>query len=134
MKTVFKNKTFYHLLISLIAILMLWNLYLLVKLGNIFALAPISLQFILLMLILTQNRYAKLAILIWASVFIIGGPGLIVLGNSIKIISSGLQGINIYNWMFSLISIMIGITIVVFTKRTVAVKTTNQINDSISRG
>jgi hypothetical protein len=127
MRTIFKNNKFYQLLIGLIISLIVWNIYVGVMAKNIFALLPIAIQSVLLILILTHNHYARISILIWTTIFIIIGPGLIVLGNSLKIIDKGFKQINPYFFVFNLISIIIGVVIVSYTKRTVVVRSDNEI-------
>lgn len=64
-KTIFKNKVFYLLLISCLILLSAWNIYSL-TIGNSKAIIPILIQGILIFLILTENKHAKLGISIWA--------------------------------------------------------------------
>jgi len=125
MKTVFSNKTFFYLLISFISLLLLWNIYTLV-IGNIWSIIPISVQVILLILILSENQYAKKAILIWVIIFLIVAPLLkliaIILGLINDAIDKTKYEVNIRSLIYTVISLAIGILILDYTKRSVKVE------------
>ena len=64
-KIEFKNKVFEYSLIGCIILLLCWNLYTLTT-GNLKSLISITFQGILLFLIFSKNKYAKIGIKIWA--------------------------------------------------------------------
>jgi len=130
MKTIFKNKRFFYLLISFIALLILWNFYVLIQAKNYWAFLPISIEAILLALILTYNQYARIAILVWTAIFIIMSPALSALGSILGIYDNGSTEINTYSFAFNLGSIIAGIFIVDYTRRTVIVQ--RGISESLS--
>ncbi|WP_159019541.1 hypothetical protein [Algibacter sp. L3A6] len=82
-KTIFKNKIFEYSLIGYLILLSSWNLYVLGT-GNLFAIITCGIQGLLLILILTENKYAKNGIKIGA-IILIFGHGLSLIGKSIKI-------------------------------------------------
>ncbi|ETN93965.1 hypothetical protein [Zhouia amylolytica] len=84
-RTVFKNQSFYILLITFLGILLCWNLWTFWNSKNLIALIPAIIQIIILGLIFTKNKQAKLAIKIWA-IILIAGPSLSILGNTIKVL------------------------------------------------
>ncbi|SFS36820.1 hypothetical protein SAMN04487906_0181 [Zhouia amylolytica] len=84
-RTVFKNQNFYILLITFPGILLCWNLWTFWNSKNLIALIPAIIQIIILGLIFTKNKQAKLAIKIWA-IILIAGPSLSILGNTIKVL------------------------------------------------
>ena len=122
MKIVFKNKTFYYLFVIYILILISWNLYAGIKTGNSSVTLPITIQSILLILSISHYKYARIAIIVWTVIFQIGGFALIVSGSLIKATMHGLQSINGRTFTFDSIEIAIGITILIYIKRTVVVK------------
>jgi|SRR5579863_1284417 len=121
MKTFFKSQKFYYLLICFIIGLIIWNLYSGIKGQNFWAILPVSIQSVLLALILTHNRYARISILIWAIIFIIGAPALGVLTDTITVFDEGFEKVNINGLVENLVSVVLGILIVDFTRRTVKV-------------
>jgi hypothetical protein len=54
---------------------------------------------------------------------------MVVMGGLIKIFDKGYQAVNMPNFIFSFVSIIIGILIVSFTKRTVKVQSETRFND-----
>ena len=133
MKTVFKNKKFFYLLISFILLYILWNFYVLIKALNYWAFLPISIEAILVILIITHNQYARIAILVWTIASNIIGPALSALVSIIAIVDNGFKEINTYDFGFDILSIISGILIVDYTKRTVIVqRDTEAINSEIA--
>jgi len=122
MKTVFKNRTFYYLLVSYIIALILWNAVLFFYYNRMMALLPISIQTILLILVFNKDKQAKVAIKAWVIIFQIGAFGLIAMGNSITILAKGFHAININLYSFALVEIVLGIVILIFIKKTVSVE------------
>jgi hypothetical protein len=124
-KSVFKNKTFFYLLIGCIPAFLLWNLYALIGTGNIYALIPAFSQVILLVLILTRDKYARIAIIIWAIILIIG-PSLGLLADVLDIGNNlwdnDFKGIDVYNVVNVLVQLAGGILVLDFTRRTVRVE------------
>ncbi|PRX53736.1 hypothetical protein [Flagellimonas meridianipacifica] len=83
-KTVFKNETFHVLLVVALSLFICWNLYTLVLVKNYFTIVPLLVQAIVLAFVLTRDKGAKMAIKVW-SILLIIGPGLSILGKTIKI-------------------------------------------------
>jgi len=125
MKTVFKNKTFFYLLISIISILLLWNLYTLISTGNIWALLPILIQTVLLILIFTNHQYTRIGIIAWTIIAFVGPcilgllASLFDMGNDL-IDSTKITDTN--DIIYKLIQLVLGILILDFTRRTVKVE------------
>jgi hypothetical protein len=125
MKTVFKNKTFFYLLISFICILLLWNLYALISAGSIWAIVAVLIQIVLLILIVTNHQYARISIIAWTIIAFVGScilgllASLLDIGNDLidKTKSTDTNYI-----VFKLIQLIIGILILDFTRRTVKVE------------
>ncbi|WP_242203166.1 hypothetical protein [Aestuariivivens insulae] len=80
----FKEKAFEYALIGYIILKLLWNIYGLTT-GITKALIPITLQGILLYLIFSKHKYAKIGIKIWAIILILS-YGLSFLAKIVKII------------------------------------------------
>ena|ERR1700744_2933071 len=120
-KVIFTNRPFYILLVALIGLLMAYNFYLFLIKGISFALIPIIIEFVLLVLILTRNQYAKWAIIIWTSVFSIIGYGLKFLAD----LMDGFKSIKLDLFLENTVGLMIGILIISYAKRTIVVASSN---------
>ena len=79
-KTVFKNKTYYFILIIYIGVLLVWNLFTTIAYSKLIGILPVIIQTVLLILIISEYQYAKIGIKIWAILFIIVAPGLKFVG------------------------------------------------------
>lgn len=82
-KTVFKNQNFHALVITALGILFCWNLYNVLFAKSYFSLIPLTVQAVVLCLILTRDKNAKLGIRVWSVIMMIG-PGLSILGKILK--------------------------------------------------
>jgi hypothetical protein len=128
-RVVFKNALFYNLLISVIVLLVLYNIYSFIKTANALAFVPIIIQSLLLVLIFLKHQSAKIAIIIWASIVLIIGSGLEII-TAVMDISNGLidgfNSIPVDSYIFNLIDIVIGVLIISYTRRTVQVVSVEQ--------
>ena len=124
------NKKFFYLLISFIVLFILWNFYALIKANNYWAFLPVSIEAILLLLIITHNRYARIATLIWTIIFIIISPALSVLGSVMGIYDNGSTEISTYSFAFNVGSIIVGVFIIDYTRRTIVVPRNAEFTDS----
>lgn len=122
MKTHFNNITFYWIIISLISLLLLLNLSTFIVTINPIALLPIIIQSVLLYLIFTKHKYAKIGIKIWTILFLIIGNGLQLLGAILQIIEGGNPNTTILDYLKFLILILIGVGILIFTNKTIETK------------
>ncbi len=120
-KTIFKNKLFYKLLIAFIIILLIYNGYASIIARNIYGAIPICFGSILLVLIFKKNQYAKIAILIWAIVALIIANGLEVIADLMDVLNDNFKRSQLDSLIYSSIVLAIGILIVDYTRRTVAV-------------
>ena len=108
-----KNKIFEYSLIGYLILLLCWNLYAL-DTGNLYGFMPIGIQGILLFLIFTKNKYAKIGIKIWAIILILS-HGLSLAGKSIKIFLG--DEIIITELLNKIIFLTIGILIYMFNDK-----------------
>jgi hypothetical protein len=132
LKAVFKNKIFHYLLVAFISILLIWNAFIGISTSNIWAFVPIFIQVVLLALIFTRSRYTRIAIIWWSIIFLIATPCVELLARILDagnaILDNGYIGTGIYSIVYSIGTLIIGILILDFTKRTVIVESSiNQI-------
>ena len=119
-RTIFNNQTFYAAIITILGILLCWNLYIFLVSKNFFALIPAFIQIAILALVLTKNKHAKIGIQVWAIV-LIAGPGLSIVGKAIKIILGDPLN-EISPLIIQLVMLLTGITIYHYNSSTVEIK------------
>jgi len=122
MKTYFNNITFYWILISSISLLLLINVITFISTLNPIALLPIIIQSLLLFLIFSKHKYAKIGIKIWTILFLLIANGLQLLGAILQTISSTNPNITMLDYLKFIVLIVIGVAILVFTNKTVETK------------
>ncbi|MDO5614752.1 MAG: hypothetical protein Q4G16_01070 [Cruoricaptor ignavus] len=121
-KTYFQNNTFYWLLILFIGTLIAWNTFFLFSRFEFIIFLPIIIQTILLYLIVTKNKYAKLGIKIWTIFFLIIAYGLQFFGQTLKFFATNFTEFDGLNYFRVLLFLVIGIFLLIFTNKTVEVK------------
>jgi len=117
-KIIFKNQTFYYLLISYLIILICWNSYAVVN-GSLFGLIPIVIQLIIIYLLYDKNKHAKIGIKIWSIVLIIG-PSLSIVGKLLKTVAG--TDLDLKKLIENLILLTVGILIYYFNDKTVEIE------------
>jgi len=113
----FKEKTFEYALIGYIILLLCWNFYGLTS-GTFKALLPIAIQGILLFLIFSKNKNAKIGIKIWAIILILS-HGISFLAKLFKIALG--DEINLTELLNKVVFLTIGILIYVFNEKYVEI-------------
>ena len=118
-KVRFKNRVFYLLLISCLILLSAWNIYAL-TIGDLKAIIPIIIQGVLLFLILTENKHAKLGIKIWAIILILSN-GISFLAKLLKIFLG--DEVVFLDLLNKTVFIMVGVSTYFFNKKYVEIST-----------
>jgi hypothetical protein len=104
---------------------MAYNIFLFVKTINIYGLVPIFIEIILLILILTKSRYAKIGIILWASIFLIIGYGFELAADLIDAFNDSFITIKTGLIIQSAVGLAIGILIISYTRSTVVLISSN---------
>jgi hypothetical protein len=128
-KTIFKNQSFYGLLIAALGILLCWNLWTFWISRSLIALIPVIVQIILLVLVLTKSKHAKLGINIWA-IILIAGPSLSILGKTIKVLLGDDVLSKIVPLLIQIVILFAGLVIYHYNKTTVEVKNVDGIENN----
>ncbi len=119
-KTIFNNLTFYAIIIALLLILLCWNLYTFFVTNNFIPLIPAAVLAVVLTLVLTRHKHAKLGNKIW-SIILIVGPLLSIIGKAVKIfLGNPLNEIS--PLVLQLIILFIGLAVYHYNGLTVEVK------------
>lgn len=120
-KTIFKNQIYYKILLVVLSILILWNVYALLTVRNYLSLITITVLSIVLLLIITKNKHAKIGLNIWTVLLIIG-PTLSIAGKSIKIFLGDDIPNVVSQLVMSITTLICGLFIHHFNKTTVTVE------------
>jgi hypothetical protein len=106
-KALIKNKYYQFGLIALIISVIVWSIYVLTITSSIRLIIHITTSIILLVLILTKNKYVKLGVKIWSGVFFVFSGSLLILGPILSIVGRLILGEEIDSSIF--ISMIYGI-------------------------
>tara|TARA_R110001606_G_scaffold397990_1_gene575960 strand:+ start:2410 stop:2793 length:384 start_codon:yes stop_codon:yes gene_type:complete len=117
-KIIFKNQTFYYLLISYLIILLFWNSYAILN-GNLFGIIPVVIQLIIIYLLYDKNKNAKIGIKIWSIVLIIA-PSLSIAGKLLKSVAG--TDLDLKKLVENILMLTIGILIFYYNDKTVEIE------------
>ncbi len=120
-RVIFTNTTFRSLLISYLIILLIYNIYVSIRLFLWSGLLSICFDIILLVLILIKNRYAKLCIILWVSIALIFAFGFDAIADLLDGFNNNFEMLKINSFIFNIIQVIIGVLILDYTRRTVII-------------
>ena len=121
-KSFFNNNAFKIILIVILSSLFLWNLYTYFLWKNTSTIFMLILQLTILILIISEHKYAKICIKIW-SVLIILGTFLSFIGKTIKtLLENSFEYTYITDNALDIIFLIIGCLIFYFNNKTVEIK------------
>lgn len=120
-KSYFTNTLFYWAVILILSLLLLWNLYLTFAYSRLVGLLPIAIQATLLVLLFKKHEYAKNGIKLWAIIFLIAGPVLQFVGRLLKNIAESFTSADLQHYITTGATILVGVTILYYTNKTVEV-------------
>jgi hypothetical protein len=94
--------------------------------GNVWAIIPIAIEIVLLLIIFNRYEYARLMIISWAIIFLIAASVIDLLATLLDIgnnlIDKETGAIGVYGIILNIIELAAGILILDYTKRTVKVE------------
>lgn len=120
-KVIFTSAIFYYILLAYLLSLLIFNAYISVTQNRVFGLIPVAIQTVLLYMILTRNKYVKQAIIIWAPIFVIIGPGMIILGNSLYLLSNNPDRFKAGVVVGNLLILISGVIVLVYARKTIII-------------
>ena len=120
-KTNFTNQNYYYIIISIISIMLIWNIYITITYGKLLGLLPITIQSILLWLIFTKHEYAKVSIRIWSIVFISIAYGLQFFGRFLVDLTEWFSNANVSHYIQTGLMTILGVLIVKYTNKTIEI-------------
>jgi uncharacterized membrane protein len=119
-KIKFNNEYFYWFAIVLLSGFCTWNLIVLIQ-GSLIALLPISIQIIIIILFLTKNKHARIAIKIWAFVFLVVASGLQLIGRTMVDSVDNFIAFDLVYYIKAIISVTIGLILFITAKNTMEI-------------
>lgn len=117
----FTNATFYWALILLLTMLIIYNVFTLIAEFQWIYILPVIIQVFLLFLVLTKNKLVKIALKIWAIIFLIIAPSMQILGKLLRDFAGGFIGFELSNYIRIIVLVLLGIGILIMTQKTVRV-------------
>ncbi len=120
-KAIFTDKIFYYGIIVFISILLLYNVYSILSNFELRRIMPILIQIILLILIFNKHKFIKLLLKIWSGIFLVGAFTLIILGGLLKGLADGFKHCNFFDYIPSIIFLLIGIIVYMCSDRFIEV-------------
>lgn len=120
-KSIFNSVVFYWVIVSILGVLLLWNLYFTITHTRFSGLLPIVIQATLLVLIFKRHEYAKIGIKLWAIIFLIFAAGLQFFGRFLNDLTDSFTNADLQHYLTTGLTILIGIIIVGYTNKTVEI-------------
>jgi hypothetical protein len=124
-KAKFNNEIFYWFLIVLFGCVFIWNSYVLITTSSLITLLPLVEVFILLFLIITNNKYSRIALMICSMIFFIIASSLQLTGRLIKDLLDSFDSLDLQYYITAILRLTVGIIIYDFSKNTIEIKKTD---------
>lgn len=120
-RVIYTSSLFYYSLIIYLIGLLCFNIYWSQAHNQVFGVLPITIQGILLYLIITRNSFVKRAIIIWASIFVIAGPVLIIIADLLTVMAGNSDRINTNKLVISMFVLISGVIVLVGARKTILI-------------
>ncbi|HYK77312.1 MAG TPA: hypothetical protein VEV16_10065 [Daejeonella sp.] len=117
----FKSKAFFYCLIFVFSALLIWNLYLTIFYSNLLGLIPITIQGAILVMIFLRNRYTKIAIKVWALIFLIIGPGLQLVGRLLQDFVDNFANADLNHYLTKSLNLIIGLLLTIYAEQAIEI-------------
>jgi hypothetical protein len=117
-KTQFNNNFFYWAIILIISGLLLKTIYTTFSDNQSIGIMPMILQFVLLILILTKHKFARIGIIVWTSLFLLILSVFQITRQLVQNIKYGFDMIFLEYYLLVSINIVVGIMILYYTIKT----------------
>lgn len=125
-KSKFNNEVYYWIIISIIILLLTYNLYLTIVYNYLIGLLPVTIQSILLFLILKKNKFAKIGIKLWAWIFLIIAYGLQFIGHLLKDVVVSFVNFDLIFYIKTGIGVSVGFLIFIYANKTIEIVEVNE--------
>lgn len=117
-----ENKNYYHGLIFILSVFLVFNIFTSFTTQNIYGLIPITIQSGLFFLLVTKNALSQLALKVWIIIMFFIGQGLKIFGVGLQTLGSymknedSLEILTSYSTIFSFVFIILGIILWILNK------------------
>ncbi len=125
-KAKFNNEGFYWFLIVLFGGSFIWNSYILITTNALITLLPLAEAFILMFLLLTNNKYTRIALMICSIVFFIIASSLQLTGRFLKDLVDSFASMDLPYYSKAILRLTIGIFIYTYSKNTIKIERTDK--------
>lgn len=120
-KVKFNSEIYFWIISSILILLMAYNLYVTLVQRLLMGLLPIIIQSVLLVLLFTKNRMAKIGVKIWSMVFLVIASGLQLIGKLIVDAAESFANMNLGFYFQTTLSLIIGLLIFIFAEKTIEI-------------
>ena len=121
-KAKFNNITFYWCLISILGVYFILNLTKLIITGSLLLLVTLMEGLLLIILIVTNHKYSRIALIICSILFFIIAPCLQLLGRTINDSLDSFVNFDLTYYLKALVTLAIGIMIYSYSKNTIVIE------------
>ena len=125
-KARFNNEGFYWFLIVLFGGSFIWNSYILITTKALITLLPLAEAFILMFLLLSNNKYTRIALMICSIVFFIIASSLQLTGRFLKDLVDSFDSMDLPYYSKAILRLIIGIFIYTYSKNTIKIERTDK--------
>jgi hypothetical protein len=106
--SIYKSKAVGYFLISYLSILLIWKTLLTLAYADLFALLPMLLQLIIIVLLVLEHRLTRLVLSIWVVFFILIGQGIVIIGKLLASANGDLSYLTSPMFAFNVFQFLIG--------------------------
>lgn len=121
-KVKFNNKGLYWFNIVLFGSFFIWNSFILITTGSLITLLPIAEAFLLIFLIITNNKYTRIALMICSMIFFIIASSLQLTGRFIKDLVDSFTTLDLQYYITAILRLTVGVIIYAYSKNTIEIE------------
>ena len=106
--SIYKSKAVGYFLISYLSLLLIWKTLLTLAYADVFALLPMLLQFIVIVLLVFEHRLTRLVLSIWIVFFILIGQSIVIIGKLLASANGDLSYLTSPMFAFNVFQFLVG--------------------------
>lgn len=129
-ETEFKNKYFYWIIILIVGALLLKTIFTTFYYNQSVGIFPMIIQFLLLIFILTKHKYARIGIIIWATLFLLLFSAVQLAQGLVRNFNYGIDISWLQYYLLISINLIVGTLVLFYTIKTTKVIIVNTKQES----
>lgn len=129
-ETEFKNKYFYWIIILIVGALLLKTIFTTFYYNQSVGIFPMIIQFLLLIFILTKHKYARIGIIIWATLFLLLFSAVQLAQGLVRNFNYGIDISWLQYYLLISINLIVGTLVLFYTIKTTKVIVVNTKQES----